>query len=189
MPRIAAIVPVTEAEGPGARLAVWAQGCAIRCPGCCNPQMFDPAGGRDAPIAEIAAEMDRVRHRIEGVTLLGGEPFAQPRAMAEVAREARRRGLSVVVFTGHTLEALRSGAVPDAEALLAETDLLVDGRYERDDPERRRRWVGSANQRFHFLTGRYRPGIEMARAGEPDRTVELRIGPDGRAHASGWPEW
>lgn len=189
MPRVAAIVPVTEAEGPGARLAVWAQGCAIRCPGCCNPGMFDPAGGREVPVAEIAAEMDRVRHRIEGVSLLGGEPFAQAGAMAEVAREARRRGLSVVVFTGHTLEALRAGAVPDAGSLLDETDLLVDGRYERDAPEARRRWVGSSNQRFHFLSGRYRPGIEIARSGEPERTVELRIGPDGRTHASGWPEW
>jgi anaerobic ribonucleoside-triphosphate reductase activating protein len=106
-----------------------------------------------------------------------------------VAREARRRGLSVVVFTGYALEELRGGAVPGADALLAETDVLVDGRYERDEPETRRRWVGSANQRFHFLTARYRPGLEMARSGEPERTVELRVGPDGRTHASGWPEW
>lgn len=187
--RVAAVVPVTEAEGPGARLAIWAQGCALRCPGCCNPHMFDPAGGREATPAELAAEMDRVAGRIEGISLLGGEPFDQARAAAEVAREARRRGLSVVVFTGYVLEELRAGAVAGAADLLARTDLLVDGRYDRDAPETRRRWVGSANQRFHFLGDRYAPGIEMARAGEPDRTVELRIGPDGRAHASGWPEW
>jgi len=182
------MVAVTEAEGPGARLALWVQGCSLGCPGCCNPHMFDPEGGRDVPVTEVAAELDRVLDRIEGVTLLGGEPFEQAPALAEVAREARRRGLSVVVFTGYTLEALRAGAVPGAEALLSETDLLVDGRYRRDEPESRRRWAGSTNQRFHFLTDRYRPGIEHPGAGEPDRTVELRIGPDGRMHSSGWPE-
>ena len=38
--------------------------------------------------------------------------------------------------------------------LLAETDILVDGPYLREQPETRRRWIGSANQRVHFLSGR-----------------------------------
>ena len=36
--QIAQVVPVTEAEGPGKRFAVWFQGCPLRCPGCCNPE-------------------------------------------------------------------------------------------------------------------------------------------------------
>ena len=189
MLRVADLVAVTEAEGPGARLALWLQGCTLRCPGCCNPGMLDRIGGRELPVEEVLAEADRVRDRIEGLTLVGGEPFEQAPELARLAREARRRGLSVVVFTGYTLEELRAGAVEGAGALLGETDLLVDGRYRRDEPEGERRWVGSANQRFHFLTDRYRPGVERPGPGEADRTVELRVGPDGRVHASGWPEW
>ncbi len=172
--RIAALVPVIEAEGPGARLALWVQGCSLRCLGCCNPQMFDPRRGREVTGLEVLALVDQQRQRIEGVTFVGGEPFEQAEALAEVARGARERGLGVVVFSGYTLSELRAGRIPGAAALLAATDLLVDGRHERGRPERLRRWAGSENQRFHFLTGRYQPGIE---APGPDTTVELGIGP------------
>ncbi len=40
--------------------------------------------------------------------------------------------------------------------LLAHSDILVDGPYLRDQPETRRRWIGSANQQIHFLSDRYR---------------------------------
>jgi anaerobic ribonucleoside-triphosphate reductase activating protein len=186
--RIAATVDVTEAEGPGARFAVWVQGCAVRCPGCCNPHMFDPAGGQAVDPAELLARLDRVRDRVEGVTLLGGEPFEQARALAAFARGAQERGLSVVAFTGHLLDDLRLDRPAGARELLARVDLLVDGPYRADLPERRRRWSGSANQRFHFLTARYSPGVEAIAPGEIERTIELRIGPDGRVDRSGWPE-
>ncbi len=186
--RVAAVVDVTEAEGPGARFAVWVQGCAIRCPGCCNPHMFDPAAGTPVEPGELLARLDRVRDQVEGVTLLGGEPFEQAVALAPFARGARERGLSVLAFTGHLIEELRAGNPPGAPELLAQLDLLVDGPYRADLPETRRRWAGSSNQRFHFLTERHSPGVETVRAGGPDRVVELRFGPDGTVRRSGWPE-
>jgi anaerobic ribonucleoside-triphosphate reductase activating protein len=188
--RVASWVDVTEAEGPGARFALWVQGCTVRCPGCCNPAMLDPAGGRAVSPAEVVREVAAARDRIEGVTLQGGEPFQQAAPLAEAARALRALGLSVMVFSGYTLEELREAARrdPGVEALLAETDLLVDGRYQRERPERDRRWVGSSNQRFHFLSDRYRPGIERIHPGEPETTVELRIGGDGRVRRNGWPE-
>jgi anaerobic ribonucleoside-triphosphate reductase activating protein len=186
--RVAAVVDVTLAEGPGARFAVWVQGCAIRCPGCCNPHMFDPAGGEAVAPEDLLARLDRARDRVEGVTLLGGEPFEQAAALLPFARGARERGLSVVAFSGHALEVLRRDRPPGARALLDEVDLLVDGPYVEGLPERERRWAGSANQRFRFLTGRIPPGVEIVRPGEAERTVELRFGPDGRAERSGWPE-
>ena len=42
---VAQIVPITEAEGPGLRFALWFQGCPLRCPGCCNPEMLPFSGG------------------------------------------------------------------------------------------------------------------------------------------------
>jgi anaerobic ribonucleoside-triphosphate reductase activating protein len=186
--RIAAVVPVTEAEGPGARFAVWVQGCAIRCLGCCNPHMFDAEGGEAVEPEDLLARLDEVRGRVEGVTLLGGEPFEQAAALVPFVRGARERGLSVVAFSGHLIEALRRDRPPGARELLDGVDLLVDGPFVASQPESRRRWAGSDNQEFHFLTGRYSPGVEVIAAGESERTVELRLGVDGRVERSGWPE-
>lgn len=92
----------------------------------------------------------------EGITLLGGEPFAHA-AAALVAVRAQKAGLSVMTFSGYELEDLRNGAILWANDLLAATDILVDGPYRKDLPDASRRWIGSTNQRIHFLTDRYRP--------------------------------
>jgi anaerobic ribonucleoside-triphosphate reductase activating protein len=185
--RVGARVPVSSAEGPGRRYALWLQGCSIRCPGCCNPHLFEAAGGQVVEVAVLLAEIAAVGHSVEGVTLLGGEPFEQAPGLVPLLRGVRGFGLSVLVFSGYTIEELRARADPGVHALLAETDVLVDGRYDRARPETRRLWVGSANQRFHYLTGRYTPAIEEPDAGAALRTVEVRIGTDGRWSASGWP--
>src|ERR1700742_2412983 len=98
---VALIVPETEAEGPGRRFALWVQGCAIRCPGCCNPEMFDPRRGTEMSVAEVLAQIPA---GVEGVTFLGGEPFEQAEALAELAREVKARGLTVMVFSGHAID-------------------------------------------------------------------------------------
>jgi anaerobic ribonucleoside-triphosphate reductase activating protein len=187
--RVGAWVPVTRTEGPGARFAVWLQGCSIRCPGCCNPQLFDPAGGAHVSVSRLLKETRAVRDEIEGVTLLGGEPFEQAEGLAAYARGARGLGLSVMTFSGYTLEELRRNAAsrPAVGELLAATDVLVDGPYEVSRPEPERLWVGSTNQRFHYLTSRYTDRIEHPDGDEPLRGVEVHIGADGRLHANGWP--
>jgi anaerobic ribonucleoside-triphosphate reductase activating protein len=185
--RVARFLSLTEAEGPGRRCALWLQGCRLCCPGCCNPAMWDPAGGREVAVEELAGLLRAARGEVEGLTLLGGEPFLQAAGAAAVARAARALGLSVVTFTGHRREELVASPDPDTAALLAATDLLVDGPYLAQEPERERRWAGSANQRFHYLTDRYRPGLERPGPGEPQETVEVHLGADGRLLRSGWP--
>src|SRR4051812_13279208 len=94
---IAQIVPVTEAEGPGVRFAVWFQGCPLRCPGCCNPEMLPFEGGTPTPLADVLRQLDAARATgVEGITLLGGEPTSHAAGAAALAREARARGLSVM---------------------------------------------------------------------------------------------
>jgi anaerobic ribonucleoside-triphosphate reductase activating protein len=94
------------------------------------------------------------RNQLEGITLLGGEPTAQAAAAAAIARGAQERGLTVLLFSGYTLEQLRDKQDSAVHDLLACTDILVDGPYDQTQPETRRRWIGSANQRIHFLTPR-----------------------------------
>ena len=95
MLHVAQIVPCTEAEGPGRRFALWFQGCPLRCPGCCNPEMLPFEGGEALPLAEVVRRLREAAaaHGLEGITLLGGEPLAHGRlGHSEAAREWFDRG-------------------------------------------------------------------------------------------------
>ncbi len=173
--QIAQIVPCTEAEGPGRRFALWFQGCPLRCPGCCNPEMLPFTGGQPSPVSEVFAQVRSAheRHGLEGITFLGGEPLAHAASAVALARSVRHElNLNVMVFTGYTLAEARSLADAAVGELLAETDILVDGPYLREQPETRRRWIGSANQQVHFLS-------ERCRADDPrwrlPNTLEIRL--------------
>jgi anaerobic ribonucleoside-triphosphate reductase activating protein len=179
---IAQIVRLTEAEGPGRRYAVWFQGCPLRCPGCCNPEFLPFQGGESWSLDDLLADIDRA-DGVEGITLLGGEPIAHAAGAAPLAKAIRERGLSVMVFSGYTLEQIRAMPEPAVAELLAHTDILVDGPYLREQPDRERRWIGSTNQRIHFLTDRYRADDPCWR--QPN-TLEIRLGSDGLA-VNGFP--
>lgn len=180
--RIAQTIPDTEAEGPGKRFALWVQGCTLHCPGCCNPEMFAPdKGGKFVEVKELA-ETILATKGIEGISVLGGEPFQQPHALAELCALVKAGGLSVMIYTGYTMAELK--AQTTSAALLATADLLVDGRYEKDKPEAKRRWIGSSNQVMHFLTARYSP--DEPRFVTPN-TVELRF-VNGQLTINGWPQ-
>jgi anaerobic ribonucleoside-triphosphate reductase activating protein len=171
---IAHWVDCTEAEGPGKRFAIWFQGCPMRCPGCCNPEMLPFDGGQQISIGDLTDSISRAqtKHSIEGLTLLGGEPLAHAGTGAAIAEHAQSRGLSVMIFSGYTIEEARS--LPDSAVaeLLSRTDILVDGRYERDLPDTKRRWIGSTNQRIHFLTDRYCADDPCWRK---KNTIEIRL--------------
>lgn len=183
--RLAHRIPSTEAEGPGRRFAFWVQGCSLRCPGCCNPELFSAdKGGAWVEPAELAREIVGTPG-IEGVSVLGGEPFEQALAVAEVCAQVRAASLSVMVYSGYTRAELDSKAQGDAgtRALLAACDLLLDGRYDAALPERRRRWIGSSNQVLHFLTDRYRPEDPRFTTAN---TAEIRF-ERGQVVVNGWP--
>ena len=170
---IAQVVPCTEAEGPGRRFAVWIQGCPLRCPGCCNPEFLPFSGGEKKTVTEMTEWMQRTRDEasIEGITLLGGEPFAHAAGAAALVHAARDIGLSVMTFSGYTIEQLREMPDPAVAELLSLTDILVDGPYLRDEPDTERRWIGSRNQRIHFLTDRYSFDEQWRKK----NTLEIRV--------------
>lgn len=182
---LAQTVRCTEAEGPGRRFAIWFQGCPLRCPGCCNPEMLPFEGGEQIELQTLLSDIEAAASEdgVEGITLMGGEPFAHADAASELSREVRQRGLSVMIFTGYTLEELRDRHEPAVDRLLSETDLLVDGPYRRELPENGRRWIGSSNQRIHFLTDRYDQADPCWR--EPN-TLEVRI-ENGEVSINGFP--
>jgi anaerobic ribonucleoside-triphosphate reductase activating protein len=129
--------------------------------------------------------MAQVPASVEGITLLGGEPFEQAVGAAALARAAKARGLTVMVFSGYTVAELHDRA--GANELFEQIDLHVDGRYDRERPEPPppvgRRWIGSANQIMHYLTPAYSEADPRMRAAN---TIEIRIA-NGRVLINGWP--
>lgn len=133
--------------------------------------MYDP----------VALVGEAVAHQCEGLTLLGGEPFDQAAACAELAEAGRRAGLGVITFTGYEIESLRDRD-ESCRRLIAATDLLVDGPYKRREVETERSLVGSANQRFLHLTDKY-AGFDPIRHAN---RVDIRISPAGEATVAGF---
>ena len=145
--RIANWISDSIVDGPGLRLTVFTQGCPHRCPGCHNPETWDPAGGREVPLEELEALL-AADPLLQGLTLSGGEPFLQAGDCASLARRARRRGLDVWTYTGYRYEDLVEAGRADWEALLAATDVLVDGPFLQAQKSYAALFRGSGNQRL-----------------------------------------
>ena len=175
-------LPFTRAEGPGNRACLWVQGCPIRCPGCFNPGTWSADGGEEVTVEEMEARILAVSG-IEGVTFLGGEPFEQAEALADLGWRVQSAGLSVMTFTGYVLEDILKSSRKGWHDLLSVTDLLLDGPYVKDLTDTSRPWVGSSNQRYHFLTPRYQH-LESKLATLPNR-IEVRLQPDGKIFVNG----
>jgi anaerobic ribonucleoside-triphosphate reductase activating protein len=144
--RLADIVTESVVDGKGIRFTIFTQGCPHRCEGCHNPTTHGFEDGVEMPLGEIEAMIAK-NPLLSGVTYSGGEPFVQAGALAELARRVHKRGLDIWCYTGYTLEELRRDGNPDFAALLEQTDVLVDGRFEQDKRDLTLVFRGSSNQR------------------------------------------
>lgn len=142
------LAPVTTL-GPGRRLGLWVQGCTLACPGCASRDTWDPAGGRSVTVADLAYRMERMlaEHRLDGITITGGEPTDQAAALTEVLSRLAPRP-DVLVFTGRT----HAAATAIASDFLALAACVVAGPYRADQPPvpALRRLVASGNQTVHY---------------------------------------
>ena len=85
---------------------------------------------------------------LDGVTFSGGEPMLQAGELAILAKRCHQKGLTVWVYTGYTIEYLLKEQNPDRMALLAETDVLIDGPFLLEERSLDLLFRGSANQRI-----------------------------------------
>ena len=85
--------------GPGTRFVVWTQGCPRSCPGCMTAASQQMNGGFSADTKQLAEEiLQSGRH---GLTISGGEPFLQAKALADLIQEVRKKtDLGVMIYTG-----------------------------------------------------------------------------------------
>ena len=147
--RLAGVIRESIVDGPGIRMTVFVQGCPHHCKGCHNEGTWDFDGGYDGTVERIIEEAGKDK-LIKGVTLSGGEPMCQAKALSELARQARAIGLNVLCYTGYTFEKLLADAEdhPEYIELLALCDWLVDGPFIEDQKSLMLHFRGSRNQRI-----------------------------------------
>lgn len=178
-------LPLTTVEGPGKRACLWVQGCSIRCKGCAVPWTWDKNKGEEKTVQELFIEIEKSKREngIEGVTFLGGEPFDQALPLAKLASMVKEIGLTVMTFTGYLYEDIVSSNNKEQIELLKVTDLLIDGSFVKEKIDLSRPWIGSSNQRYHFLTSRYEH-LRDQLSTIPNR-IEVRLSPDGSISVNG----
>lgn len=147
--RLYGLVTDSIVDGPGFRVSVFTQGCPHHCPGCHNPESHPMEGGTVWTLDDVEKKFTG-NPLLSGITLSGGDPFAQAGPCAELARRAHARGLDVWAYTGYTYEQLlkKAESEPEITALLAETDVLVDGPFLLAERSLELEFCGSRNQRL-----------------------------------------
>ncbi len=165
-------------NGPGTRSVIWVQGCPYRCPGCFNQDFLPFEGGAPTSANDLITRVLAVEDA-EGISLSGGEPFSQAEALLPFVSAVVAESRSVLIFSGHTRDAIAAADDPAWQSLLSITDLLIAGPYRRDIPSTHP-LLGSGNQELVFVSDRYRD-YDFGRR----RAGEFTITPDGNLELSG----
>lgn len=162
-----AIKPTDIANGTGVRVSLFVSGCRNRCPGCFNPETWDFAHGEpfDGRTEERIVALLEPEY-INGLTLLGGEPFEPENQQALLPLVRRVRELypdkTVWSYTGYLYDrdlvpgGRRYGACTDE--LLDALEVLVDGPFLQDQADISLRFRGSRNQRLIDMASTRRSG-------------------------------
>ena len=137
------------ANGPGIRVSLFVSGCTHHCKGCFNAEAWSFTYGEpftQQTVEEILLALQPAY--IQGLSLLGGEPFEpenQP-AVLDLVRQVRAAypEKDLWAYSGYTLEQLQTLA-PE---LLAQITVLVDGPFVESQKDMRLAFRGSANQRI-----------------------------------------
>jgi len=146
--RLSGITAESLVDGPGLRYVIFTQGCPHQCPHCQNPETWDESAGEEFSVKQVIRLIKQQKKTKRGVTFSGGEPFLQAGELAEVALAAHKLGLDVVTYTGFTYEELIADNNDGVKALLAETDILIDGKYIHKLRDIKLQFRGSSNQRI-----------------------------------------
>lgn len=145
------------ANGPGLRVSLFVSGCTHRCPGCFNEIAWDFNYGEsftDETISYILSLLEPAY--IEGLTLLGGEPFEPEnqavlvRLLREVKQQYPKK--SIWAFSGYLFDTQilsgKLGAWDITKEILQYLDVIVDGPFVEAQKDLTLRFRGSSNQRI-----------------------------------------
>ncbi len=144
------------ANGPGVRTSLFVSGCNHRCKGCFNEIAWDFNYGKPFTQNTIDDILNSLApDYIQGLTLLGGEPFEydNQKALLPLLRQVREQypDKDIWCFTGFLFDSeILEKMCPvwkETRELLSYIDVLVDGRFVEELKNLNLKFKGSENQR------------------------------------------
>lgn len=152
--------PFTMVDGEGFRCSIYVSGCVFNCKGCYNKSIQNfGAGYPYTKELEDKIIDDLSQPYVQGMTLLGGEPFLNTDVCLSLVnriRETFGNTKDIWSWTGYTyeelLESIDCNTVNSKKQkeLLDKIDILVDGRFVESqlDKTGQLKFRGSWNQRI-----------------------------------------
>lgn len=137
-------------DGEGVRNSLYVSGCMFHCKGCYNAATWSFKAG--IPYTKELEEQimrDLAQPYVQGLTLLGGEPFLNTGILIPLVKRIRKElpEKDIWSWTGYTWEELML-ETPDKLELLQLVDILVDGRFDITKKNLMLQFRGSSNQRI-----------------------------------------
>lgn len=136
-------------DGEGLRTVVFFAGCPHFCKGCHNPKSWNIRNGTDMTMEEIRDEI--LSNPLTDVTFSGGDPFFQADEVKHLAKELKKYGKNIWIYSGYTLADIEEHSNPSFQELLGFCDVLVDGPFILDKKDLTLTFRGSSNQRIIIL--------------------------------------
>ena len=148
---IADYKPFNFVDGEGIRCSIYVSGCKFLCPGCYNvaSQNFHYGQPYSQDLENQIIE-DMKKDYVQGLTLLGGEPFLNTQVCLRLCKRVREEfghTKDIWSWSGYTFDELLKDSY-DKLKLLSMIDILVDGRFMEDQKDLTLQFRGSANQRI-----------------------------------------
>ena len=138
-------------DGEGVRNSLYVSGCLFACEGCFNKAVQNFNYGTPFTESLMNQIIEDLSHDyVQGLTLLGGEPFLNTDVCLSVVKRVRETfgsAKDIWSWSGYTFEELLL-ETPDKLELLHSIDILVDGRFELAKRNLNLQFRGSSNQRI-----------------------------------------
>ncbi|KRL63258.1 anaerobic ribonucleoside-triphosphate reductase activating protein [Lactobacillus psittaci] len=159
--KIADYKPFNFVDGEGVRCSLYVSGCLFDCPGCYNLVAQNFNYGR--PYTQELEDQiikDMSEDYVQGLTLLGGEPFLNTQVCLKIVNRVRKEfghSKDIWSWSGYTWDELMQES-DDKLELLSKIDILVDGRFEEDLKDLTLQFRGSSNQRIIDVPASFKAG-------------------------------
>ncbi len=89
-------------DGPGIRMVIFLQGCNLKCLYCHNPDTISTKGGIEYSIEDLVRRAENMKPyfgKTGGVTVSGGEPLLQSKALITLFKALKNIGIHTNIDT------------------------------------------------------------------------------------------